>query len=110
MRLVNDYYANYDEFNEGYFVKLLNPNDEGKLYLDIGAYKRKNYTENMMEESEIEKCVTKLKIISIQGRIKQTQKQISTTLDSKTKLKLVASVETLKRQEANLKAKLVKHN
>ncbi len=110
MKLVNEYYVTYDEFIEGYFVKLLNSEDEGKLYLDIGAYKRKNWTENMMNDEEIEKCVTKLMIVSIKGKMSQTRAMMNSAIDAKQKLLLAQRMQSYKKQEHSLETKLKKRN
>ena len=108
MKLINDYYVNFENFDQGLFAKMLDPKDDGQLFLAVGEYFNKNLANNsnIYNEREIDKCMNKLKIVALKSRVKTSKALLSGDLDSQAKTKLVLQIVNCNKQIETLRKKL----
>lgn len=108
MKLINDYYVNFENFDQGLFAKMLDPKDDGQLFLAVGEYFNKNLANNtnIYNEREIDKCMNKLKIVALKNRVKTSKALLAGDLDNKAKTKLVQQIVNCNKQIETLRKKL----
>ena len=100
VKLINDFYLNYDYFDEAVFIKMLNP-EETANYLNLLEEVRKDST--AYEDKDMNECILKIQEISYQKEILDISSRVPKITDSAKKLKLIARQYELKRNLKEIK-------
>ena len=101
IKLIDEYYMNFDLFEEGKFVNILDPESDLKYYLEIIEELRGDV--NPYTEVDLNLCIEKIKQISIDQDQKMIQKRIEATPDVTVKSRLIDEKFRKKRTKETLK-------
>ncbi len=101
LALVDNYYANYDEFDEGLFLKIIKEADLLTYYCDV--IEALNGDKTPYSEDDRNECLIKLKEIKYYKLMKSLVEKTNLSENDDEKIKLVTQVWNLKRKIDELK-------
>lgn len=100
IKLINDFYLNYDYFDEAIFIKMLD-SVETANYLNLLEAVRNSSTP--YDDEDMNRCILKIKEISCEKEILDISSRVSKINDPKNKIKLIARQYELKRNLKEVK-------
>ena len=101
MALIDNFYANYQVFDEGIFLKIIKEADLLTYYFDV--IERLNGDKTPYNEDDRNECLIKLKEIKYDKMMRSLDEKYNSSLDQAEQLKLLSQKWNLKRKINELK-------
>ena len=90
--LMGEYYANFEEFNQGVFVKVLDDNDMNH-YIYIMNELQNQYVQGIeFDDADLNDCISKIKALGEEQNNKRLQQQVKETSDDTLKARMLDQV------------------